>query len=66
MTKAADDNGTQDRAAGYKEEGGGRAANYNGIRSAGQRAQNKNKEIEFKQKEFFQQYGLSGWSFHSC
>ncbi len=42
-TKAADDNGTQDRAADYKGEGGERAANKNGIRQkadepAGQRA----------------------------
>ncbi len=65
ITKVADDNGTQDWAAGYKEEGGGGAANNNGIRSAGQRVWNKNKEIEFMQKDFFQQYGLSGWSFCS-
>jgi hypothetical protein len=26
----------------------------------------KNKEMEFMQKDFFQQYGLSGWIFCSC
>ncbi len=38
MTKAADDNGMQDRAADYEGEGGERGANNNGIRPAGQRA----------------------------
>ncbi len=37
-TKVADDDGTQDRAADYKGEGGERAANNNCIRPAGQRA----------------------------
>jgi hypothetical protein len=64
-TKAADDDGTQDQTADYKGEGGERVANNNGIRPAGQRVWNKNKEIEFMQKDFFQQYGLSGSSFWS-
>jgi hypothetical protein len=43
MTKAADNDGTQDWAADYKGEGGERAANNNNIRQkadkpAGQRA----------------------------
>jgi hypothetical protein len=63
--KAADDDGTRDRAADYKGEGGEWAANNNGIRPAGQRIKNKNKDIEFTQKDFFQRYGLSGWSFRS-
>jgi hypothetical protein len=37
-TKAADDDGTQDQAADYEGEGGGRVANNNGIRLAGQSA----------------------------
>ncbi len=65
-TKAADDDGMQGWAADYEGEGGGRVANNNGIRPARQRAWNKYKEIEFMQKDFFQQYGLSGWSFCSC
>jgi hypothetical protein len=65
-TKAADDDGMQGRAADYKGEGGGRAANNNGIRPAEQRVWNKYKQIEFTRKDFFQQYGLSGWSFFSC
>jgi hypothetical protein len=32
-TTAADDDGTQDRAADYKGEGGEQAANNNGIRA---------------------------------
>jgi hypothetical protein len=52
-TKASDDDGTQDWAADYKGEGGGLLANNNRIRPAGQRAWNKNKEIEFTQKDFF-------------
>ena len=36
--KAADDDGMQGRAADYEGEGGGWAANNNGIRPAGQRA----------------------------
>ncbi len=69
-TKAADDDGTQDQAGDYEGGGGERAANNNGIRQkadkpAGQRAW-KNKELKFTQKDFFQQYGLSGWIFHSC
>jgi hypothetical protein len=64
-TKAADNDGTQDRVADYKGEGGEWAANNNGIRQkadkpAGQRAWN-NKEIKFTQKDFFQWYGQSGW-----
>jgi hypothetical protein len=57
------------KRAGYEEEGGGRAANNNGIRSAGQRAWNKNKEISLCKKTFSSDtvwYGLSGWSYHSC
>jgi hypothetical protein len=38
MTKAADDDGTQDQAADYEGEGGKWAANDYGIRPAGQRA----------------------------
>jgi hypothetical protein len=68
-TTAVDDDGTQDPAADYEGEGGERAANNNDIREkadkpAGQRAW-KNKEIKFTQKDFFQQYGLSGWIFCS-
>jgi hypothetical protein len=63
--KAADDDGTRDQAADYKGGGGEQAANNSGIRRAGQRAWNKNKEIEFTQKDFYQGYGLSGWSFCS-
>ncbi len=68
-TKAADDDGTRDRAADYKGEGGEQAANNNGIR-LGSRAESvlsvkKNKEIEFTQKDYFQRYGLSRWSFRS-
>jgi hypothetical protein len=37
-TKAADDDGMQGQAADYEGEGGGWAANNNGIRPAGQRA----------------------------
>ena len=48
---------TQDQAADYKGEGGEWAANNNSIRQkadkpAGQRVW-KNKEIEFRQKDFF-------------
>ncbi len=64
-TKAADDDGTRDRVADYEGEGGGRTANNNGIGPAGQRARNKNKEIEFTQKDFFRRCGLSVWSFRS-
>ncbi len=46
-TKAADDDSTQDQEVDYEWEGGERAANNNGIRPAGQRACNKNKEIKF-------------------
>jgi hypothetical protein len=60
--KAADDDGTRDQAADYEGEGGEQASNNNGIRPAGQRASSKNKENEFTQKDFFQQYSLSGWS----
>ncbi len=38
MTKAADDDGMQGQATDYNGEGGGQAANNNGIRPAGQRA----------------------------
>ncbi len=62
-----DDDGTQDWAANYKGEGGEWVAKNNGIRQkadkpAGQRVR-KNKEIKFMQKDFFQQYGVSGWIF---
>ncbi len=63
--KAADDDGMQGQTVDYKGEGGGWVANNNGIRPAGQRVWNKYKEIEFTQKDFFQQYGLSGWGFCS-
>jgi hypothetical protein len=51
--KAADDDSMRDQVSDYKGEGGERAANNNGIRPAGQRARNKNKEIEITQKDFF-------------
>jgi hypothetical protein len=65
-----DDNGMQDWVADYKGEGGEWAANNNSIRQkadkpSGQRARN-NKETNFMQKDFFQQYGVSGWIFCSC
>ncbi len=64
-TKVADNDGTRGQAAGYEEEGGGWAANNNGIRSAGQRAWNKIKKSSLRKPTFFQWYGLSGWSFCS-
>jgi hypothetical protein len=50
--------------ADYKGEGGERAANNNGIRHCWAESVKK-KEIEFMQKDFFQQYGLSGLIFQS-
>ncbi len=50
------------RTMGGKEESGGQATTT--LEPAGQRAW-KNKEIEFTQKDFFQQFGLSGWIFCS-
>ncbi len=67
-TKAADNNGTQDWAADYKGEGGEQAANTNSIRQKAKPARQrvwKNNEIQFKQKDFFQKYGLSRWIFCS-
>ncbi len=74
MTATADndsqdgrDDGTQDQAEDYEGEGGERAAKNNHIRqsliSLPSRECKKNKEIEYMQKDFFQQYGLSGWIF---
>jgi hypothetical protein len=45
-----------------KEESGWRTTTA--LKPAGQRSR-KNKEIKFTQNNFFQQYGLSGWIFHS-
>jgi hypothetical protein len=53
-----------DQAADYKGEGGERAANNNGIRqrliSPPGREHEKIKKSSLR-KNFFQQYGLSGW-----
>jgi hypothetical protein len=55
MTKAADDDGTQDCAADYEgeEESGQQTTMAVGQWPARQRACNKNKEIEFTQKDLF-------------
>jgi hypothetical protein len=73
-TTAADDKGGgwwRHVRLGSGLQGGRRrtAANNNGIRQkadkpAGQRLW-KNKELKFTQKDFFQQYSLPGWIFHS-
>ncbi len=66
MTKAADDNSTRDRAADYNGEGEEWAANKQRqdkrlISTMGREREKK----KFMQKNFFQQYGLSGWIFCS-
>jgi hypothetical protein len=58
-TTALDGNDMQDWVADYEGEGG-----EQGIRARPAESV-KNKEIEFMQKDFFQQYGLSGWNFCS-
>jgi hypothetical protein len=62
---AVEDNSTQDWAADYKGEGGERAANKNGIRAHWAESVKILRNIEYMQKDFFQQYGLYGWIFCS-
>jgi hypothetical protein len=57
-TKGVDNDGTRDRAAGSKGEGGEWAANNNGIRQkadkpAGQREREKIKKSSLRKKTFF-------------
>jgi hypothetical protein len=53
MTTAADNDGTQDREADYKGEGGERAANNNGIRASQAESVKKIKKLSLRKKTFF-------------
>jgi hypothetical protein len=64
-TKAADDDGIQDQATDYEGEGGERAGNNNALGQRSRERETKIKKSSLRKKDFFQQYGLSGWSFCS-